>query len=53
MTENEALEVDANWKLPCLLCFVQTEADKKNTGSFFKAVKELNFAAESRSKFGA
>uniref|UniRef100_A0A0N5ANV8 Exonuclease domain-containing protein n=1 Tax=Syphacia muris TaxID=451379 RepID=A0A0N5ANV8_9BILA len=28
VTENEALHIDANWKLPCLLCFVQTEADR-------------------------
>lgn len=51
VTENEALEADSRWKLPTLLCFVQTEVDK-NAGSFFEVFKKLNFTCESHPKFG-
>uniref|UniRef100_A0A915AM89 USP domain-containing protein n=1 Tax=Parascaris univalens TaxID=6257 RepID=A0A915AM89_PARUN len=30
VTENEALHLDANWKLPCILYYVQLESDPQN-----------------------
>lgn len=34
VTENEALHLDANWKLPCILYYVQLESDPQSGKSY-------------------
>uniref|UniRef100_A0A914RWC2 Uncharacterized protein n=1 Tax=Parascaris equorum TaxID=6256 RepID=A0A914RWC2_PAREQ len=39
VTENEALHLDANWKLPCILYYVQLESDPQNGNSHIVVIR--------------